>query len=286
MMGYVLLGHGGLDVDPRVTPPEMEIVAIPEGVTLQCYSDTGQGFFHDTADLIGRSLLHVAPWPRLGSGDVTYNLMLQSSDDPSDDALVDRLRHAGYTPVRPGRDGFPDSLRMCTGNPATCPTDPRQVAFGAGHACDGILGREDLRGDLHWLSCTGVLNADPVVIGAVLEGGPKCVALGGPRRWEPCAADLRVVEWTNRAALARAGEGDVLPYALGGPLFLLGPADGDHEHDEQYEVYVLCHERRVDGTLTVHRAGAAVHAEGVPTDRRALVRDALARLCVNEVHFT
>jgi hypothetical protein len=156
-MGYILLGHGGLDVDPRVTPADMEFVAIPEGTTIWFYADAGQGLLYGSRHLDIWDQLQ-APWPTLDHTRVTYNLVLHHATELLPYNLQGDPQFHGHTVVRPGVDGAPDPLRMCTGDRDSCPTDPRAVAAGDTHTCGGVLGT--YTGDLHWVACTFFARAD------------------------------------------------------------------------------------------------------------------------------
>lgn len=156
-MGYILLGHGGLDIEPLVTPADMEFVAIPEGTTLQFYADAGQGLLYGSRHLDIWDQLQT-PWPALDSTRVTYNLALHHARELLPEDLWDDPQLRGHTLVRPGVDGAADPLRMCTGTAKSCPTEPRAVAAGETHTCDGVLAT--YHGDLHWLACTFFARAD------------------------------------------------------------------------------------------------------------------------------
>jgi hypothetical protein len=172
-MGYVLLGHGGLDVESGTMPADMEWVAIPSGTTLQFYSDTGQTLAYASKQLdLFESMTQ--PWDALDSTKVTYNLTLHSAKELWPEELKNNPGFAGHTLIRAGVDE-PDPIRLCTGTRATCPTDPRQVASGATHTCSGILGK--YAGEIHWLACT-VVSGDQTAVTAARGDAPPDALLG------------------------------------------------------------------------------------------------------------
>ncbi len=155
-MGFILLGHGGLDVDPNVTARDMEFVAIPRGTVLRFFADSGQGvLFGSGSPALWEQL--EPPWPALDASAVTYNLSLYSAQELWDEELRAWLPVAEHTLVRAGVAGVPDPLRMCTGTRATCPVDPTAVARGSEHTCDGVLGT--YAGELVWVACTSFERA-------------------------------------------------------------------------------------------------------------------------------
>ncbi|RSS79389.1 hypothetical protein [Streptomyces sp. WAC06614] len=283
-MGHILLGHGGLLVDPSVLRADMETVAIPRGTSIQFYADTGQ--------LLGYGAEELALWERirpwwapLDSRHVTYNLVLESSDTYEED-LRDDPWFGGHRLVRPGIGDVPDPVLLCAGTPDTCPTRPEQVAAGARHRCRGILGREDMVGELHWVACTAVVGSPhQAVVAAALHGRPARTMLGEhpdrALRMDEC--DLRAVAEVNGAVVHAAGDGESLEYLLGGSAFLISPADRC-AHLRAHERYALCQEDVVDGVLTVRRASedwpdGVVEVTDVPYDRQDLVQAALGELC-------
>jgi hypothetical protein len=282
LMGFILLGHGGLDVDPEVTPKEMEYVAIPQGTTLQFYADSGQGLVYGSYRLDIWEQLQ-APWPTLDSSRVTYNLTLHSAGELWDEELKNNPQFGGHTLVRAGISGVPDPLRMCTGTPASCPTDPRAVAKGATHTCDGILGT--YRGDLYWLACTSFLHSDASVTNAALQGLQDNVRMGEDPEWKPGDSDLEQVAAVNGRNVKDAGDGTILDYQLGGLLFLIG--DG---HDGQHSAYARFQRNAMVGTLTVHKGGilsgaGSLQVENVPPAQQGVVEAAVAAFSEKEVVF-
>jgi hypothetical protein len=189
-MGYVFLGHGALDVDSSVIPQDMEWVAVPQGTTIQFYSDTGQTLMYGSSDLdvwnqLTRQLDPVDP------SHVTYNLALSSAKELWAEELKNSPDFAGHTLIRAGVDGVPDPILMCTGHSGkdpddptkledgACPTDPRQVAAGAKHVCNGILGKYS--GEMFWMACTEVVNAGPkeqAAVDTARGAAPKQVVVG------------------------------------------------------------------------------------------------------------
>jgi hypothetical protein len=280
-MGYILLGHGGLDVDPKVTPKAMEFVAIPQGTTIQFYADAGQGLVYGSRQLDIWEQLQ-APWPALDSSRVTYNLCLYSAQELWDDELKNNPQFGGHTLVRAGIGGVPDPVRMCTGTPATCPTDPRAVARGSTHGCDGILGT--YAGDLYWLACTSFENASREVTDAALGGSSTDVVMGADPDWLPDEATFTAVAEVNGANIKAASDDEQLDYVVGGFLFLVG--DG---HERQYATYAEFQEDVVTGKLTVHKGGVfsagSLEVEGVPPSKQGVVESAVTRFSDKEVSF-
>jgi hypothetical protein len=232
-VGYVLLGHGGMNVDPAYTSPDMESVAIPQGTTIQFYSDTNQALAYGPNQLDVWERFQ-APWPPLDSRHVTYNLHLDNARSAWRTELAHRPRFGGNSLILPGLGGFPESIRMCTGTPDTCPTKPEQVANGMSHRCDGILAT--LQGDLHWLACTvvdGFPEGEPesqperAAANAVIAGRPRSAVLGHDPDWVPNETDQLKIAVINRDNLRYAIDGVALKYVLGGFAFLVG---GGHEY--------------------------------------------------------
>ncbi|RSS80784.1 hypothetical protein [Streptomyces sp. WAC06614] len=296
-MGYVLLGHGILDLDPTVTPPDMEIVAVGPNRTIQFSSDTGQSLWYGAAELDGWGQAQ-APWPPLDSSNVTYNFALHSAPEEWPEVLVNDPHFGGHQLIRPGIGDLPDPLLMCTGTRATCPTDPRQVAEGAVHHCEGVLGREDLQGDLFWLACTAIeTDAEETasyhpelgaVVDAVLDGRLTDVPLGGEPDW-PRASDQEAIARVNRANVERAYSGQSMPFRLAGSALFLGLG-----HDTEHTEYARIQEGSVRGGLTVHHEHADVpypvarfEVHRCPAGKEELIRRALARVRPDyEVVFT
>lgn len=287
-MGYILLGHGWMDVDPALTPPEMELVAIPPGTTIQFYSDAGQGLVYDHEELDLWEQLR-PPWPPLDSRHVTYNLTLHSALEYMADDLVNDPQFGGHQLIIPGSFGIPDPIRLCTGTPATCPTDPRAVlVLGATHDCEGLLGRGDLSGDLFWLACTkfeGATVAERRTIDGLRAGRPTNVVLGDDPDWVPCQADLTAIDDVNRAQLEGACDGERLHYVLGSSVFLIGQG-----HDPRYMRFARYQEHSVRNVLVVHKGAGAQRVPGfsvwgLPPQLRALVRSSFARISDRKVRF-
>lgn len=282
-MGYVLLGHGSLNADPLVTRRDMEIVAIPQGTTIQFYADAGQALYYDSRDLDAWDRLQ-APWPPVDSRRVTYNLSLSSAREDWAAELQNHPTFGGNKLIRPGVDGFPDPFRLCTGTRRTCPVRPEQVAAGAEHHCNGIL--RHLRGsDLHWLACTTIRNADRSVLEAANAGRRRSVVLGDEPDWMPDEFALQAVAEANRTALERAYDGEVLACAIAGSLFVIGEG-----HAPQHQNYALYEDGSVDCGLTVRKEGAwgvidGVEVEGVPPDLQDVVRSTIARFSDTAVRF-
>lgn len=150
-MGFVILGQGGLDVPAKVVAEGMEFVAIPLGTTLRVLIDEGAGVTYGPAQPDLMTQLH-PPWPPLDATTVTYNLCLHTAPELWDEDLRHVGALDGHELVRAGVAGTPEPLRLCTGRPDLCPTDPGQVASGDRHRCDGVLAT--YVGDLYWLACS------------------------------------------------------------------------------------------------------------------------------------
>ncbi|MEV6681939.1 hypothetical protein AB0N09_34460 [Streptomyces erythrochromogenes] len=228
-MGYILLGHGGLDVHPAVLPPDMEIVALPRGTTLRFFADTGQQLSYGPMDLDGWDRL-TAHLPALDCTRVTYNLTLEDAGDDAAIVLQNDPLLGGHELVRPGIGDIPGRIRLCAGTRTTCPTAPAQVARGMAHACDGIFGRPEFRGkELFWIACTSVFNADEAVLEAALDRMPKSVLLGTHPDHIPVlgASHLASVRQRNAANIARGEQASDHDYFIVGSTLFLGPDYGD-----------------------------------------------------------
>lgn len=283
-MGYIFLGHGDLDLDPSVTRPDMEYVAIPRGTTIQFYTDAGQGLVYGRHDLNVWEQLQ-APWPALDSSRVTYNLTLYNARELWDEELKDNPQFGGHTLIRAGVGGVPDPLRMCTGTPTTCPTDPRQVTAGRKHTCDGILAQ--YVGDLYWLACTSFAAAkgtDTSTLNAAIGGRSTDVEMGADPEWIPGDADFRAIAEVNGRNVKAADDGDMIEYLVGGFLCLIG--DG---HDDAYAVHAEFQEDVAAGKLTVHKGGVfgagSLDFENVPLTKQGVVQAAVELFSDKEVRF-
>jgi len=281
-MGYVFLGHGGLEVDAGLIPAGMEIVAIPAGTTIQFYADSGQGLVYGSEDLDIWEQLQ-APWPALDSTRVTYNMALSSAKELWADELKNNPSFGGNTLIRAGVDGVPDPLLMCTGTPDTCPTDPRQVATGARHGCDGILGTYD--GDLYWLACTSFVGVSKDLETAALGGRSTDVVMGFDPDWVPGEQDFDAIAEVNRANVKSTDDGNSIDFVVGGWVMLIG--DG---HQESYDQYASFQEDVVHGTLTVNKGGmrsaGSLEVSGVPPAKQGVVEAAIARFSDKTVEFS
>ena len=256
-MGYIMLGHGGLVVRSDAASVEMGTVAIPQGTTIQFYSDTGQGLYYGSAHLDVWAQLQT-PWPALDSTKVTWNLTLQGAPELWTDELKNNPSFGGHTLIRPGVDGVPDPIKMCSGTKATCPTDPRQVAGGAKHKCDGILGA--YVGDLYWLACTSVVRGDKAVVAAALGTAPEGVLIGedpdtahelqaGPTVLGLPADVATEVDTRNYDVLKSLDDGDETYYYQAGKAVLIG--DGHATAAVQYIGSI----NYVEGTIRIKKGG-------------------------------
>lgn len=280
-MGYILLGHGGLDVDPSVMAQGMEFVAIPQGTRIQFFADAGQGLVSGPHQLDLWDQLK-APWPPLDSTNVTYNLTLYDDPEGLDLLLANDPWLGGHELIRPG-GSLPDPVRLCTGTPRTCPTDPRAVAAGDTHECDGILGR--FHGDLYWVACSLFLHADASVTNASTVGVSVTVGLGGDPDWQPDESDQQAIAEVNRANVKHASDGEALDYVIGGFLFLIGAG-----HQVKHQRYARFQRDSVQGALRVHKNGVfhngALAVDGIGPSQQGLVEYAVGRFSDKEVRFT
>jgi hypothetical protein len=285
-MGYILLGHGGLDVDPAAIDPEMEWVAVPQGTTIQFYSDTGQGLMYGSEDLDIWSQLDT-PIPAVDSSGVTYNLTLYSAKELWDDELKNNPDFAGNTLVRAGVDGVPDPIQMCTGTRDTCPTDPRQIAEGATHECDGILGTYS--GELYWLACTVIENASAATEAAVDTArgiAPEDVIIGEhpdapPIDWDNI--DWQAVHDANQRVCKDASSDERLAFVSFEHLVLIGP-----EHPQDLMAIVDRQPTVASGTIRVKsaRIGAGtMEVEGCPPEHQPGFEWAIAQFSKKTVEF-
>lgn len=282
-MSYFFLGHGSLSVDPTVTPPEMEYVAIPHGTTIQFYVDTGQLIYITEDDLSSWDTRRV-PWPALDSSRVTYNLALHHHAGWAHRPET-KIEHLDL--IRPNRGDGP--LLMCTGTPETCPTDPRQIAQGAKHDCEGILAK--YQGELHWAACLELEGAARETKKMVLDGKLKNV---NPSRFHPDLTlheqDIQAIRQLNAQNLANAADFQPLKFLFQNrhledyrpeSLFLIG--DGhDYEH-EQYLTYSSAQPAMTDHTCV--KIGDEIHlmdlevwyGQGVADGIREAVRNSTGR---------
>ncbi len=284
-MGYVLLGHGELEVDSGAIPAGMEYVAIPAGTTIQFYSDTGQSLMYGSADLDVFAVLN-KPWPALDSSRVTYNLSLRSARELWGEELKNNPSFGGHTLIRAGIDG-PDPMLMCTGTPDTCPTDPRHIPSGATHTCDGILGTYS--GELFWLACTGV-EGDPTAVTAARGTAPEDVVIGqNPDVAQDDDASAAILapfdadeaDARNRDVLKALDDGDSTYFYQGGIAVLIG--DG-HSHAALQHLGAHGY---TEGTVRIKKAGAfskgTVYVSNSPDQR--VFAEALARISDKDVEF-
>ncbi|MFF4369440.1 hypothetical protein [Streptomyces sp. NPDC001594] len=288
-MGYILLGHGDLDIDPTATPPEMDIVAIPLGTTIQFFADAGQNLCYGSQCLDAWDQLK-PPWPPLDSRHVTYNFSLSSAWEHWEEELANDPHFGGHQLIRPGIGDIPDPVRLCTGTPATCPTSALRVREGDTHHCDGILGRPEFQGeDLFWLACSPIDVTARSVIDAARNGSPSAVHLGDdPDQavlWDASAQPD--VDAVNVTWLEGAPDGQVLRYALGGGVLLIG---GGHVREAWR--YVVVQDDLTEGRLVALRgadgasAGITVVGMDVPPGLHESLARSLVRLApVTAVRF-
>ncbi|MFJ5646187.1 hypothetical protein [Streptomyces sp. NPDC093223] len=290
-MGFILLGHGKLEVDRMRTRPEMEFVAIPRGTTIQFYCDSNQFLRYGPKELDVWEQLQ-APWPPLGEHEVTYNFTLLSAEDMWQRELANNPAFGGNTLFRAGIDGVSDPIQLCSGTPESCPTRPEQVAQGMTHKCDGVLGT--LSGQLYWLACTQFVRVAPedeFLLEASLAGRSASVLLGEDPDWVPGEADQQAIAQVNARNVMNAprvkgpGTGVTLNYKLGGFAFLVG-----HGHSDRHTQYAQYQgDDSFRGRLRVvdNKFGGFDRFEiaGVPPRKQEIVRAAVSMFADVEITF-
>jgi hypothetical protein len=296
-----MLGHGALNVDPSVTSPEMEWVAVPTGTTIQFYADTGQGLWYGSAhlDVFSQLTAHLDP---VDSAHVTYNLSLYSAKELWDEELKNNPDFGGHTLIRAGVDGVPDPVRMCTGTRATCPTDPRQVAAGATHKCEGILAKYP--GEIFWLACTSLYKAKPEtkkIAEAALDSGDTRVMLGQDPD-KPFQAnmplppkeakltrdkiDMTVVDNWNQRILKDLTEGGSKDFFQLGDLVIVDL--GDPGAGQPYVPWIQAQDGVEKGRITMTAKGGAFSAGTVTASGggdQSLLTTAIKRISNKKVEF-
>lgn len=195
-MGYVIFGHGG--IDPSGTVKGMEWAALPAGTTLQFYADAGQALVTGvkTWEMYSKEL--TVPWAAIDSTGVTYNFRLEPLS-AAEERELDRVSgDFPHTVLMVGKN-LKGSPQLCTGDPSTCPTDPRmitgQVQGKTTHTCDGIL-KHYAGEELHWVACTGIDGFAPDVQEAVTaaRGEAPSEVVHGADPDDPVANALRYLE--------------------------------------------------------------------------------------------
>ena len=292
MASYILLGHGGLEVSS--VKPGMEWVAIPQGTTLQFFADTGQGLVTNAAHMDVFTELD-KPWPALDSSRVTFNLTLSSSPELDIEDLKNNPSFGGAELIQPGLRGVPDPIKLCTGTPETCPTDPRQIPVGWKHNCDGILGTYS--GDMYWIACTVVVGGDKAVVDAAMGESPKNVLIAqdpdtahsfnaapnlqAPRNVVPAVFDSAAADARNLEVLKALDDGDETTFWQGGQAVLIG--DG-HAHGS---LAYLTEQGYVEGTVRIKKGGilssGKLYVSGAGDQR--IFEAAIARVSDKSVEF-
>lgn len=152
-MGIIVLGRGDF-FPPHLAEPVSERVTIPQGATFHFLSDYGDGLRLGPSSFpVWEHLCHAQqPHP---AGGLLTNLTVHHDAALADRSLPDHPDFRGFTLVRPGVDGCPEPLRLCTCTPGEQPKDP-----DSRHTCDGLLGREDVRGDVFWVAGSSFLRVD------------------------------------------------------------------------------------------------------------------------------
>jgi hypothetical protein len=187
-------------------------------------------------------------------------------------------------------DGVPDPIRLCDGTPATCPTDPRQVAAGATHTCSGILGTYS--GDLYWLACTSIVGGDRDVVAAALGDSPTVVLMGadpdtphalrGVTGLQELPADVAAeVDARNRDVLKVLDDGEETYFYQAGKAVLIG--DGHPFAAVEYIGSI----RNFEGKVRIEKGGVfsagKLYVSGASD--RSVFADAVARISDKDVVF-
>ncbi|MFF4704766.1 hypothetical protein [Streptomyces sp. NPDC001297] len=279
-MGYVLLGHGGMDFDPMHTSPEMESIAIPRGTTIQFYTDANQVLSFDPGEPDIWKRFH-APWPPLDSSHVTYNLTLQSynAEDHWARDFLNSQQFGGNEVFVSGMN-CSSPIHLCNGTPETCPTKPEQAANGMTHQCDGILGR--LHGDLYWFACAlfvGVAAENRPVVEAAMGDRVRGVTLGTDPDATVSDAERQRIEGMNQYTLKYIESGDVLPCLLAGPVLLMG---GGHNNSVIQRLRLNYSGDVFDGQVKVDKGGDSApdwfDVYGVPPHKQRMATAAFNRI--------
>lgn len=137
-MRYLILGRGDTNVDGWATTQGTARIAVPAGTTIDLYDDRGQGVVYSPTGMELWGQLE-GPSPLPDAQGMVDNLALYGDQALDGDRLAARLAADGCVLIRPGTDGMPDPIRLCTGAAGQCPTTPEEAAAGRTHLCEGAL---------------------------------------------------------------------------------------------------------------------------------------------------
>lgn len=300
-MAVILLGLGNSNGALGEIPQGMELVAVPQGITIHVCSDEGWG--------LGYGPDQPGIWEQLGPpGKMTAeapanNLVLRGGRALHDERLLGHKDFYGHTVIPAGSDGL-DRLLLCDGDPASCPTTPQDIAAGRRHRCTGILGRDDLQSDVYLIFFTHFFEdgedvpAEPPT--PDFMSAPQ--RLGGSGRaadWAPDGSTLAEIAETNRVALAQAADHRGAQHPLsrlfcmaGGGLFLISRDTDFSNHDPVHTRWVIRHNGDADLGKIFLRNGAGRGGalcvkffEEQPPERRDLIRRAVEPISGRQIIF-
>lgn len=279
-MATLLLGLGNSSCDPD---PEAEArgagrVVVPQGTTVQLHSDLGEGLrFGPPQYAMWQQLFSATPQE---AGSTVANIALRHGDGVAHESLGAQADFLEHELVRPGLDGVPDPLLLCTGTPDTCSADVQGV-----HSCDGALARYP--GELHVVVCAALhpVDGDPARSLTTLwnpRTDPEPEDWGSVEpmevEWRPRAEDLRRVAAYNQRLLGD-GYGKELYYLFGGRLLLFSATKSFDQYATECTGYVWRQATVVQGTLTHHWGGGiitdVVEVKGAPRKEHAAIKRAV-----------
>ncbi|MEU9256563.1 hypothetical protein AB0D66_32860 [Streptomyces sp. NPDC048270] len=280
---HVLVGHGDIPIHiPEPGAPDMNIVAIPEGTTIQFWSDSGQALDYNNhqLDVFHTFTPQIEP---LDSRHVTYNLRLVAARELWGQEFQNNPQFGGREIIRPGFNGVPEEIYMCTGSPDSCPTRPADIQRGMKHTCDGILGQ--LSGDLHWLACTTFRGGDPEVTAARTNEVSRNVLLGEHPDWIPDMRDAERMAEKNHTNIKNARNGATPEYVICEFGLLIGGG-----HDLLHQTYVAgqggrTHRGRVRIVKGSNFSAGKLKFDSVPPELQEYVRISVRRFSRKTVYF-
>ncbi|RSS76716.1 hypothetical protein [Streptomyces sp. WAC06614] len=317
-MGFLLLGLGDFQSDG--TASEREALMVPQGVTISpCAVRNGALQYGSPTISIWDQLVEEEGIGVLQSGDeLRSHLMLHGCPELDSQELLDAIAadFYGYELIRPGRDGYPDPIALCTGCPETCPTTPEEVGAGKQHLCNGLLGgfggRVAVQGEqIVWVAClaltTEAEGSSSEASGAwssasaegwssrseETEGEPEPAPAPARRDAEAELAVLREsVRSTaslqrkatehNRRILRSHHPGRTLYYVVGGGMFLIDSHPDFRNQNADYVEWVNADRSRITGRLRVgDLTWLIVIDEEVPGDVQGMVREAIKDFAPN-----
>ncbi|RSS79754.1 hypothetical protein [Streptomyces sp. WAC06614] len=284
-MSYILLGHGDLLVHRGAPPCSGESIVVPRGTTIQLYTDGGQGLVIGPDELDVWSQVFCAAAVDAGTG--LHNLVLHGGDDLANDQLASDLERGGHTLIRPGVDGMPDPIRLCTGTPRTCPPPVDPFGEEVTHDCGGLLGLlgrlPGPQGVVHWLECASITDTRRPV--TTPERAEQRTHVAWDPNWVPDEAAQRAIARVNRRIVRAASDRTIVNFVIGGSAFLIGDSrlpDPFSCHHPMHAYYVreLQADNLVHGKIRVRRPwweNGWFDVAGVPQHRETLVRECIAR---------